>query len=687
MRIRGLLLLGLLGTSWFTSVTAVQLDPIAPSLQSFSVPVTPGLTTGSAPIIVDTPTAIQLGKALFWDMNVGSDDVACATCHFHAGADRRIRNVRNAPDNPPNLRPKSRKSWHEDSLTVGDFPVFSPENPMPTRTIIGSSGMAPARFLGGVSRESDGQDRCIPQRHGLFPLPRQVTSRNAPSVIDAAFNFRNFWDGRANNRFNGQTAYGARDPDAGVYEWVQGQAVKTRILLENAALASQATLPPVDEREMSCKGRMFPDIARKLLARRPLERQAVHPEDSVLATLRHASGLGLATDYAGLIRKSFAPRYWDGQGNFGQPAYGGTAYRLMEINFAFFFGLAVQMYESTLIADATRFDSPRDADGYPSAYSPEEKRGLDLFNRAECDFCHRGPAFSAATHPALFSEPARAQPLKLVERRVLRVDRKTQTTFTPLTDVGYANIGVTPDAYDAGLGGSDPWGQPLSFAAQYLASLAHPEQRMIDPVTIVATTFSLGFRLGFAPGELTMPTLTEGLLLNPVHNALIPTPSVTLKELAKPRQGRLPLAVKGTFKVPSLRNVELTGPYMHNGSLKSLDDVIDFYDRGGHVDNPEHFATFVFPQHFTSQQKTELLAFLKTLTDERVRWEQAPFDHPALRVPNGQDRPEKPSARTVRLERWLDIPAVGRAGRSEAQGPLLPFVHYLENGDTSVAPR
>ena len=45
------------------------------------------LTDGPDPIVVDEAKAIALGKALFWDVNVGSDGMACASCHFHAGAD------------------------------------------------------------------------------------------------------------------------------------------------------------------------------------------------------------------------------------------------------------------------------------------------------------------------------------------------------------------------------------------------------------------------------------------------------------------------------------------------------------------------------------------------------------------------------------------------------------------------
>ena len=65
------------------------------NLKKYNIPTTPGLLDGKSPIIVDKTTAIQLGKALFWDSNVGSNGVACATCHFHAGADNRTTNQLN----------------------------------------------------------------------------------------------------------------------------------------------------------------------------------------------------------------------------------------------------------------------------------------------------------------------------------------------------------------------------------------------------------------------------------------------------------------------------------------------------------------------------------------------------------------------------------------------------------------
>jgi len=62
---------------------------------------------------------------------------------------------------------------------------------------------------------------------------RQVQLRQAPSVINAGYNFRNFWDGRANNIFNGESPFGVRDVNAGVWVTGPGGAVnKRRLRLE-----------------------------------------------------------------------------------------------------------------------------------------------------------------------------------------------------------------------------------------------------------------------------------------------------------------------------------------------------------------------------------------------------------------------------------------------------------------------
>src|SRR5262245_57050940 len=80
------------------------------SLKTIAVPKPSGLDR----YVRDQNTLIVLGKALFWDMQLGSDGrTACASCHFHAGADHRVQNQLSDPWGtfPPN-----------HTLTLDDFP-------------------------------------------------------------------------------------------------------------------------------------------------------------------------------------------------------------------------------------------------------------------------------------------------------------------------------------------------------------------------------------------------------------------------------------------------------------------------------------------------------------------------------------------------------------------------------------
>jgi cytochrome c peroxidase len=70
------------------------------------------------------------------------------------------------------------------------------------------------------------------------------------------------------------------------------------------------------------------------------------------------------------------------------------------------------------------------------------------------------------------------------------------------------------------------------------------------------------------------------------------------------------------FRTPTLRNVELTAPYMHDGSLGTLRDVVDFYDRGGNP-NPGLDALMV-PLYLSEQDKDDLVAFMRALTSPNV---------------------------------------------------------------------
>jgi len=75
----------------------------------------------------------------------------------------------------------------------------------------------------------------------------------------------------------------------------------------------------------------------------------------------------------------------------------------------------------------------------------------------------------------------------------------------------------------------------------------------------------------------------------------------------------------GKFKVPGLRNVAVTGPYMHNGMFRTLRQVIDYYDDPYKtVASPINMDTLLLqPLHLTEEEKTDLESFMLTLTDDR----------------------------------------------------------------------
>lgn len=98
-------------------------------------------------------------------------------------------------------------------------------------------------------------------------------------------------------------------------------------------------------------------------------------------------------------------------------------------------------------------------------------------------------------------------------------------------------------------------------------------------------------------------------------------------------------ADRGRFRTPSLRNVELTGPYMHDGSIATLVEVIEHFDQGGRNVLNGPFAgdgrlnpnrdPLIRPLKLTVQQKSDLLAFLHSLTDHSFVTNPA-FSDPAF---------------------------------------------------------
>ena len=80
--------------------------------------------------------------------------------------------------------------------------------------------------------------------------------------------------------------------------------------------------------------------------------------------------------------------------------------------------------------------------------------------------------------------------------------------------------------------------------------------------------------------------------------------------------GLVVTSLKGAWRTPSLRNVELTAPYMHNGSLGSLEAVVEHYDAGGSPQAPGAPNARIKPLFLTADERAALVAFMKALTSD-----------------------------------------------------------------------
>jgi cytochrome c peroxidase len=272
----------------------------------------------------------------------------------------------------------------------------------------------------------------------------------------------------------------------------------------------------------------------------------------------------------------------------------------MQYNFSLFFGLAIQMYETTLVANDSPYDQMRDG-GAP--LSNEATLGVALFSdtvRVRCINCHGG------------AEMTFASVSKISKNRLRRREGN-------IIDFGFNNIAVRPTNEDLALGGVDPWGNPLSEA-----------------------------RLGVYDPTLSPPVSSTDII-----------------------------GVDGAFKVPGLRNVALTGPFFHNGDAATLMQVVELYSRGGDfqpIVGREGPISPLGTPDLNAEEKQAIVAFLESLTDDRVRYERAPFDHPQLFVVDGH--PGDETHVTNRgdgnaTDSVVTIPAVGRSGRTN---PLHGFL-------------
>ncbi|MBD1932565.1 MULTISPECIES: cytochrome-c peroxidase [Cyanophyceae] len=602
--------------------------------------------------VKDKTAAIALGKTLFWDMQVGSDGLqSCASCHFHAGADNRAKNQLH-PGPSTNFTSGTGPNY---TLKPENYPFHKLQNPndrsstvlADNNDITGSQGVDLTKFNDIIPGSA--VDNVTVQPDPVFNVNginvRQVTGRNTPSTINAVFNFRNFWDGRAQNDFNGVNPFGSRDKNAFLYKVAtkQSSLQQVKVSLKNSSLASQAVGPPLSDVEESGTGRVFPDVGQKFnrvktkkLPREtgkklkflpPLAKQLVHPEDSVLGKYSNWPKPGLKQKtYETMVKEAFKPEWWDSQqiikvgtdGSriFKQPqgALATDEFTLMDYNFSLFMGLSIQLYESTLVSDNTPFDQYME--GNSNALTSQQKLGKQLFEgKAKCVNCHGGAEFTNASVRNVRNER--------LERMVMG------DNGVAVYDNGFYNIGVRPTQEDLGVGGKDPFGNPLS------------ESRLAQN------------------GKFNDPNLS---------------PPISATER---------VAVDGAFKTPGLRNVALTAPYLHNGGQLTLRQVVDFYNRGGdfHETNIQNLDPDIENLGLSESEKDALVAFMNGLTDARVRNQSAPFDHPQLFIPNGHPGDqnsvtnEGSGKATTAL---LELPAVGRNGGS-------PLASFLENSAPAAA--
>jgi cytochrome c peroxidase len=630
-----------------------DLDNLPGDLRAVAVPVPPNLDD----FVRDPAMARALGKALFWDMQVGSDGVqACASCHFRAGADPRSKNQMS-----PGLKhwpgadlAYSTGTGPNRQLETWDFPLTRLANPGVRGALDPATDSNDVVSSQGIHHPGDAVDPLGFRAGGANT--RRVEPRNTPSVINAVFNHRQFWDGRAENVFNGVNHLGQRDPDAKLFRADHpSNPVEVRVELTNASLASQAVAPIVSDLEMAAPGRTRLDVSRELAKGqrqqgkkvskvRPLGRQLVSPTDSLLGPMSRWPQKGLAfSRYDQMIKAAFHEKWWqaaklirvneDGSktlvskngGECEDSSCGENEYSLMQYNFSLFFGIAVQLYEATLVSDDSPWDRFRrehptktDPDLNPwTNVTPSHISRLALFGAHLFNDRTRGPQNLRCSNCHEQAELTDAS----VRRIAAAVNGSVRNRDGNVIDKGFNNIGIRPTDDDLGVGASDAFGA-LSFT------------RRLFP--------------GAPPATFEGSAVTKGF------------------------------GVEGAFKIPSLRNVALTAPYFHNGDALTLREVVELYSRGGNVAPIQALdGTIIEPLGIpllTSDEIDAIVAFLEALTDERVLYQRAPFDHPQLFVPNGHPGDSMTTIDAdgdgLADDLMIEIPAVGAAGGNPLPGFL-----------------
>jgi cytochrome c peroxidase len=215
------------------------------------------------------------------------------------------------------------------------------------------------------------------------------------------------------------------------------------------------------------------------------------------------------------------------------------------------FGKSIAAYQRQLVSRNTPFDAWVSAGFKGSAIPLAAQRGAKVFIKAGCNDCHKG---------------------------------------TMLTDFDFHNTGLTQrNSADSppteGAGVTPPDGSDMG--------------RFSDGDALAKANGAGGATPGLSVDTKWSDDRTAGAALVARFGAVSPMPE----------------SVRGAFRTPSLRQVKDTAPYMHAGQLKTLREVVDFYDRGG--DSTGFVGTKdvkMTPLALTEDEKNDLVAFMETLS-------------------------------------------------------------------------
>ena len=128
----------------------------------------------------------------------------------------------------------------------------------------------------------------------------------------------------------------------------------------------------------------------------------------------------------------------------------------------------------------------------------------------------------------------------------------------------------------------------------------------------------------------------------------------------------------GAFKVPTLRNIVLTAPYMHNGSMATLEEVVDFYaDGGGNAHGAENVDIFVQGFELSDQERADIVAFMIALTDD------SGLPEIPTEVPSGL-----PVVTRQENDAWELVWTTNVGSEGNSQEPRDSMVLTVENGET-----